>query len=279
MTEFLSKDDYLALAPEEAGTVRVNHDSGLCSGSSKSLKITRTDDDRVIAKCYRCGLFGSYAGRLSEYGSYAKRVSSTTLTIPRKLLLPKDFSSDISAMPVTVRAKLNSYSITNREITEYGLGWSKQWNRFIFPVYRDHDMVGFQARWYDGDDQPKYITRYKDDGDLWVYLPSRSKTPIDGCVVVEDMFSGIRCAEFTDACVLFGVDMGAKCLDHVATVHKKKVLVFLDDDNPTVKRKAVAIRDSLTMVGQPAIIYHSDCIDPKEHNQADLFTLLTDQLL
>lgn len=280
MSEYLSKEDYLSLAPDEAGTVRVNHNSGLCTGSSKSLKITRTDDDRVIARCYRCGLFGSYGGRLSKYGSYAKATRSMTTTIPRKLLIPKDFSSDISTMPAVVRAKLNSYMIEQKEITRYNLGWSDQWNRFILPVYRGSGLVGFQARYYGTDkDEPKYVTRYKEDGDLWVYLPSRASSPLDGCVVVEDMLSGIRCAEFTDACVLFGVDMGSKCLDHLSNQNRKKILVFLDDDNPKVKKKAIDIRDNLTMVGQNATIYHSDCVDPKEHNKAELLSLLTGQLL
>ena len=275
---FLDKEDYLPQAPMESGSVRVNHSSPMCNGSSKSLKITREDDGTVKAKCYRCGQFGSERGRLSKYGSYAKRVSSSTLAIPRKLLLPKDFTSDISEMPAVIRAKLSSYSIEITDILKYGLGWSKSWERFIFPVYRDGGMVGFQAKYFYDDSQPKYITRYKHDGDLWLYLPSRSATPIDGCAIVEDMFSGIRCAEFTDACVLFGTEMGAKCLDHVANSHKSKYVVFLDDDNNTVKKKAIKIRDSLTMVGRHATIFHSDCIDPKEYDKTSLKDILEDTL-
>ena len=281
MSEFLNKDDYLALAPEEAGSVRVNHNSSECTGSSKSLKITRTDDDRIIARCYRCGLFGSYGGQLSKYGSYAKATRSMTTKIPRKLLLPKDFSSDISTMPAEVRAKLNSYEIEQAEITKYNLGWSDQWNRFIFPVWRD-GLQGFQARYYGSNpEEPKYVTRYKDSGDLWVYLPCRNPLvlPVKGCVVVEDMLSGIRCAEYTNALVIFGVDMGTSALNYIAEQGHRKTLVFLDDDNPKVKRKAIDIRDSLTMVGQTATIYHSDCIDPKEHSKADLLSLLIGQLL
>lgn len=274
----LNKNEFLPYAPDEEGSVRINHTSSYCSGSSGSLKITRTDDDRVYAKCYRCGRFGSDSGGLAAYGSYARMVGSRRRkSIPSRLEMPRDFTQNIAEMPVTVRAKLNKYGVGQNLVNRYGLGWSERWERFIFPVYRGGELLGFQARYYGDDDLPKYITRYKNDSDLWAYFTCDDSHSLDGCVIVEDMFSAIRCANDIDSVALLGTEMGDKCLDHVTNIHDK-FLVFLDDDNLNVKKKAVVIKNRLTMIGKSVKIFTSCGTDPKEYSTHTLTDILTKQM-
>jgi len=196
-------------------------------------------------------------------------------------MLPKDFTSEWHKFPAIVKAKLHEYDITAGDIKHYHLGWSEQWQRFIFPVYRGSDLVGFAARYYGNDpDLPKYITRYKNDGDLWQVFPCR-KPHINppASVVVEDMLSAIRCTDDANAITLFGTEMGDKCLDHAANMQTSGFLVFLDDDNPTVQRKALAIKDRLTMIHSNVRLFHSGGIDPKEFSKEDLSNILRENIL
>lgn len=258
----LPDSEWLPFAPDEPGTVRVNHSSSDCSGSSKSLKITRTEDDRLYSKCYRCGGFGSSAGRLAAVSSVAKRVAKRTATVGRDVSLPSDFSSNISKMPPNVRAKLHEYKVKQSDMDQYHIGWSKRFQRLIIPVFRGGTTVGWQGRYY-GDDleQPKYITRYKDDGDLWA--PTFDLTKVGHVVLVEDFFSAIRVSKYCPAIALLGTEMGDKCLDYVGKSYER-ALIWTDYDSADVRKKGIKIKDKLTLVGVDASIYIGDTTDPKD---------------
>lgn len=277
---FLDKSEYMPHAPDEPGTVRVNHDAAGCSGTSKSLKITRTDDDRVVAKCYRCGGFGSSAGTMAAYSAFARAVhgSRRVVRVGNKVELPHDFDQNVGNMPAVVRQKLYKGGVTQADVVTYGMGWSKYWERFVIPVFRDGEMKGFVARYF-GDDKeaPRFITRYKEDSSLWTYLPTRGTPVGDVCAIVEDMWSGIRVSKFCPAFVLLGTELDDKGLDYVTDKHND-FIIFLDDDNNTVKKKAVQIRDRLTFMGKRAIIMHSDGKDPKEYTDTELKQIIEDNL-
>jgi len=274
----LHKSEWLNLAPDDPGTVRVNHESTSCTGSSKSMKITRTDDDRVFAKCYRCGGFGSHNGGLSGYGSFARATSNRTPTTGTDLTLPSDFCSDIRKMPVEVKVKLNQAFITQDHVTKYGMGWSEKWQRFIMPVYRDGEVKGIIARYFGNEDLPRFITRYKDDSDLWTYInPSSVNLCRDAAVIVEDLWSAIRVSKFCPSVALLGTEIGDKCLDHVSNCHDK-FAIFLDDDNLMVKKKAMEIKDRLTMMGKRVNIILSGGKDPKEYTDEELQDILKETI-
>ena len=149
----------------------------------------------------------------------------------------------------------------------------------IFPVWKDGELQGFQARYYGTDDLPKYITRYKNDSSLYVYVGADNPDDRDaGVVVVEDFFSAIRCSRIRNAVAILGTEMSDKCLDQVANSNDR-VAIMLDDDNLTVKQKAVVIRDRLTMVGVSGIIIvktpkGKEPKDPKEHTPKELRDIL-----
>lgn len=272
--------EYEKYAPDEPGSVRVNHDTHYCSGSSQSLRVTRTEDDRIIAKCYRCGGFGSTGGSLSAVPAIArwKHSHSKVNAKVNTVYLPSDFTNQIVDMPTTIRSMLYTYLITQKLVSDYGLGWSEKVNRFYFPVYRGGELLGYQARYY-GDDStfPKYITRYKEHGDLWKDIKHYGTNYTEGCVIVEDMFSAIRCAEWSNSIALLGSSMGDKCFDHAVNCYDK-FLIFLDDDNVKVKNQAIQIRERLTMVGKDATIFTSGGTDPKEFSRGDLQMIIVNNL-
>jgi len=270
--ERIPESEFLHFAPEEEGSVRVNHDSVGCSGSSKSLKVTRAEDGRVFAKCYRCGGFGSFAGSFKGLGSYAKKLSKKKEVVPRSVSLPSDYNTDLLSLPVLPKTWLIKQGIIANDLKQFNIGYSEKWERLVFPIYHGSELSGFQARYFGKDKElPKYITRYKNDADLWTYIPNEES---DKVVIVEDLISGVRCSRFANACVLMGTNFGDKCFNHVMNLPLNNMIVFLDDDNRNVQKKAIDIKDKLTMVGKRARIHHSNGIDPKEFTDDDLSNII-----
>lgn len=264
----LPQAEWLPFAPDEPGSVRINHVSPICKGSSDSLKITRTDDDRVYAKCYRCGGFGSMAGRMAAVGSLAKRLHTSHAAIPREVKLPSDMTQEFMEFPVKVRSHMHKCGITQPHIYRYGMGWSEKWERFIFPVYRGSDLEGFQAKYFGKEEAPKYITRYKTSGDLYQVFPSRSPTDDKLCVVVEDMLSAVRVAEQYNSVCMFGTEMSDKCLEQIVNDYERAV-IWTDYDNFTVRKKGAQIRRRLTSLGIDAKILAS-VVDPKHYSDSEI---------
>lgn len=264
----MPKNEWLPFAPEEPGSVRVNHESMSCSGDSKSLRITRTEDDRIYAKCYRCGGFGSVAGRMAAVGSLAKRLRSAHPPIPREVKLPSDFTMDSKDFPVRLRSYLHKCGVKDHVVRSYGMGWSPSWERFVMPVYRGSEIDAFQARYFGTEDHPKYITRYKTSGDLWQNFPARSATDDKLCVIVEDMLSAVRVANSYNAVCLYGTEMGDKCAEYVAKNYERAI-IWTDYDSFMVRKKGIAIRNRLTSARVSCTIL-SSVVDPKHYSDADI---------
>lgn len=257
----LPKAEWVPFAPDEPGVVRINHNSPSCSGSSKSLRIVRTDDDRIYAKCYRCGGFGSTGGRLSAVPHVAKHVAGHASTGGEPITLPTDFTIVIRDMPTIVRYSLNKWGISQRDCDTWKMGWSDKLSRFILPVWKSGEMAGYQARYF-GDDtsQPKYITRYKDSPDLWVKIDPHGT---DTVVIVEDMFSAIRVSRFCPAIALLGLNLSDTAALEVSNYYNKAV-VWTDYDSPEVRKKGLVIADRLTMMGVDVKVFTGKGItDPK----------------
>lgn len=277
--KFLDKSEWVHLAPDTPRSVRVNHNSPSCSGDSKSLKITRTEDDRLYAKCYRCGGWGRDGGNLAGVGAFARHVHAPKVKIPNEVKLPGDFTNEIRDMPVAVRSKLHQCKVGQNLVNQYGIGWSPRWERLIFPVYHGSELAAFQARYFGTDPEAsKYITRYKDSGALWQLFKSRN-APLaeDMVVIVEDMLSAVRVAEMNDCVCLYGTELSDEILVRLATNGFKRGVIWLDWDNHTVRKKGVNISDRLTMVGIRGTIM-VDTTDPKHFTYSEIENILKDKL-
>lgn len=278
----ISTEEFLPFAPEDVGSVRVNHVSPVCSGDSKSMRVTRTEDGIVYAKCFRCNGVGRYVDSHSVYGKVKKEIkrrNEPAIAKVNKLTLPSDMEMDPRKWPAIVKVKVGQYLVTDTELKNFGIGWSEKLNRLIFPVSHGADLVGWQGRYYGKDEsQPKYITRYKDTGDLYVYIPFlKPSLSSDACVVVEDFFSAIRCSRYTNALALLGSNMGDAACVRVSRGNRK-ALIFLDDDTRQVRLNQLKIKQQLTQVGVCATIITGVGKDPKELKEEELRDLITDSL-
>lgn len=266
--------EFVPYAPDSPGVVRINHNTSTCSGTSNSLKITRSEDGTVYAKCFRCGGIGRFSDSVSKYAKVKRKALGVSGKV-NQVYMPSDLKVKIGEMPVVVRTKLSQYSLTQKDIDTFGLGWSQRYNRFIIPVYRSGELVGWQGRCYDDHSkEPKYITKYKDSGDLYAYILCTGSIVGDGvCVVVEDMLSGIRVARHANALVCFGSNISDSGILR-SYPDNSKYLIFLDDDNRTVKLNQLDIKNRLTALGKDATIIAGVGKDPKELPDSELRTII-----
>lgn len=263
---YIKESEYIHLAPENLGeVVRVNHYSPTCQGDSKSMRITRGLGGAVYAKCYRCGGFGRAGG---EYFRTERALSTPHSGKCNVIRLPYDIVRTLEEFPPFLRAKLYKYGVSSEDVNEFGLGWSGKMQRFIIPVYKNAELVGWQGRYY-GEDvgQPKYITKYQDKSNLFSYIPKENNSHL---VVVEDMISGIRVRKYANTLVLMGNSMSDEAL--TKAMKNKTALVFLDYDNKDVVMKSFIIKERLQSVGIDAKIHHqfSSPLDPKEMSDSEL---------
>ena len=274
----IPKEEFIDDAPDDEGEVRVNHDTVECSGTSKSMKIRRHEDGRVSARCFRCGGFGSYNPPESKYFKVKKRAGRLSTSLDhatggdRDIKLPSDSEGDVRKWGVREREIVRRYDVTDKELERYGIVYSPRYNRVIFPVYRDSDLIGYQARSYQGE-EPKYITKCGAVSDMWVYLSCQSGDS-DTCTVVEDMWSGIRCSRFTNALVMLGSDTSDAGVNKM-TQHNTQVIVFNDYDTPQVIKNAHKLKELLTLMGIRSSII-SIGRDPKELSDLELETILNE---
>ena len=264
----LNRDEWLHLAPSHTGSVRVNHDSPMCSGNSKSMKIERKHDGTLLAHCYRCGESGSVRQALARYKSSQAGPHAASASAPATpSSLPRDGSGTLREWPGAARVWLTRYGITQAEVTLHSLVYSPSWQRVCLPVFDDDDkLLSYQARRvFSHDPRPKYLSVGGYNNKLIVNNKSNT------IVIVEDIVSAIKCSRFVNAVALNGTMLSPVTIERIKS--NQCYLVFMDDDNRQVKMKQLSIKSRLDMYGNTKII-RGIGRDPKELSTLELEEIL-----
>lgn len=261
----LPSSDFLPYAPENRGTVRVNHRSDTCDGDSKSLIITRREDNSVTAHCFRCGGRG-WTGdgpRHFQSGHHLGEEQDTSYTYRDGVSVPTDLGHDY---PEEVLAWLRKSAITAGQAARWGFGWSEAKQQLYIPVVQETSAYGPKAlghvlRRF----QPKrYLTLTGDKDRFWGLL--RGPEPYSGrrgtLLLVEDMLSAYKAAGAVDTLALLGVNLRPSALAFILEEGYREAVVWLDADNPQVRLAARRIAQQLTM---PTRIIET-LTDPKQES-------------
>jgi hypothetical protein len=146
----------------QGDTIRINCDSPQCEDKiNPALTITRTSDGCVY-NCYRCGRSGAIKTHRSP-GQALNKIKElrderrTFVDNPNlyTLALPKDFTNLIATtsndIPAGAYAWIYKYELSNRDIWEYNIGYSKQLERVIIPIYEKnkdnlYKLIAWQGR-------------------------------------------------------------------------------------------------------------------------------------
>lgn len=270
MTEYLKKNEFVPYAPDEVGTVHIHH----CKDGKDNdrLFITRCEDGlTILAYCHHCGQRGYHneANTANIQTLKASKASRGQLSY-RGGKLPSDCENDKSSWPSPARFWLTRYNITDREVREYGLCYSKSHARVVLPVYDGDGLALYQTRKiFEQDTGPKYLTYNNRANTLWFSHISHKSSTI---VLCEDILSGIRLGRQWNAAAVLGTTLTDKSLNLLVNNYSR-FIIFMDDDNPDVRMKQLMLKNRLDMFGETTII-HSNGKDAKEHTDEELREVL-----
>lgn len=275
----LSKGEFVDHAPDNPGTVRVNHKSDYCSGDSKSLIVTRKDDGSIDAHCFRCGGAG-YLG--SQRVFYQPPAQKTELPARfRESRVPEDAEWQYGAFPQVVHTWLKKGGISSVIAEKEGFLWVESRQQLFIPVLQ-HGIspygsieLGHVLR---GFDPKSYLTRTKDKDRFYgLYRAFQRHSEqvgrtTDKIVLVEDVISGLRCGEICDTIALLGTYLRPSALSRIVEDGYKEAVIFLDGDNPTVMMESRKLAKRLPI---PARIVETGR-DPKSYPKHELEKLINE---
>lgn len=192
-----------------------------CS-SSACLRV-QADVDGIKFYCFKCREyhFESILNSPRERLHRQKVLDATTRLISGKdYTLPLDFSQTI---PSKGLAWLGRGGWTLEMISRYNIGYSKELNRVVLPVYTNCIHQGYTMRALEKWQNPKYI-EVLPPGTIW----ESSGEPGDTVVLCEDILSAGRVGEFTKTYALLGTTIDSKTL--ITLSNYKRILFWFDSD-------------------------------------------------
>lgn len=216
--------------PEAPLHIWQRHIHEVCSqGKGASLSILRVETGWYY-KCHRCGLKGFKTLKGLSPSQTVKFIKSSQMkqTVAEvEVVLPSDYTVLI---PPQGLAWLYKY-ITNEDIIEYKIGYSKYLNRVVLPVYVGGTLIYWQGRYLGEVDRwhPKY-NNIKQKGRKDIYFSVRGPTSDSTqLVLVEDMISAINVGKVAHCTSLLGSYISDDLMMRISKVYSN-VMIWLDAD-------------------------------------------------
>lgn len=244
MQRYLNKDEYLHLAPEREGIVRVNHASPLCGGDSKSMLVERKENGDVAAHCFRCGSGGfvpsqPFYRRPSETSGREHDSFDGSVAIGG-LVLPRDVGNTVLEWPSAPRDWLARARLSIEDIEREGFLWSRERDALYIPVRQSDDLAGFVIRKFSGEKHERYKTLTLDKSRFFGYYPN-GELPTASIVIVEDTLSALRVRRYSDSLALLTTSIKPPAIELLLRKGYDSAVIYLDADNSIVQREARAI--------------------------------------
>ena len=289
--KYLSKEEMNGIVQEyshlhEGQSVRVNHTSPDCSGSSNSMVIRRTNDG-FTAKCFRCGRSGkrnihdlstlkSRKARSIDQSSVSGYVPSRhikqRLGVVCKSIEQEDgrIVERLADFGIHGKVWLNKYGITPHEVKTYGICYDLEEDSLIFPTFDADGLAGFQERCLrPGYDGPKYLSYFIRTA---VQLCAAPEADMAGLVLVEDFVSAIKVGRVMQAMPLRTTNMSTMQKRVVLDINVREYYVWLDNDNSIVKRQQLALKNELDKLGTAYLIKTAN--DPKVYTTNEIISII-----
>ena len=306
MKTYLKKNEYVPHAPSEPGTVHIHH----CKDGHNNdrLYITRKEDGTILAYCHHCGLGGSHhvlgsrtiqartssemahgmRSHLNEKGHRyddgvdetfrESRVDRRSEGQGRKLLLhstrPEHVCKADGFATWGTHAKRwwLGCGLTVKDAEEHGVYYDMERNHLVLNVYKDGDIVG-ELRKSGEISGPKYLSVGQQTHQIINTSNSNAGTEL---LLVEDLRSAYKASKLINVLPLLGTQMSSDHKAAIVAAKPSKVLIWLDNDNPQVRRSARSIKKSLQSL-VPCVIITYEGKDPKELGLSQLKEILDEE--
>lgn len=237
--------------------------------------------------CHHCGLRGRYRERfsaiksLAKTGGLSKRPTGCSITAvhgasgptkSKRYCIPEGASKRLSDWPVEARKWVLQYGITKEEVELYGICYAPTARRVVLPLYDGSDLASYQTRRiYVGDEKPKYIT-YRNYDCIGYFANRGARNNI--CVLVEDYLSAVKVSRQADCYYLQGTTISTAMACWILRQGYKQAFVWLDDDNRTVKKNQIVLKNTLDLFIPKVEIVHTSGVDPKAHTDEEIKRIL-----
>ena len=278
--DFEEAGKHLALGEQ----ININHDDCPDGRDTRGRLYVKRKEDGLVAFCHNCGGSGFIATRFGHYKAKAKAASCgagthrisggySGATGAFGDRLPEDFTGATSEWSPRARAWFFRYGLDEGSAYDYGLGYSEREQRVIIPIYRDGEVLGYQTRRVEPNDEgPKYLTQAYEKPLFWCsnMVELLSSKPL---VITEDVLSAIKVSRFCPSVALLTATASKSVIDWLVKTNSSEYIIFLDNDNRTVRKAQLALKNKLEMFAPTRIITADK--DPKEHTYGELECLLT----
>lgn len=208
--------------------INVNHVGCGAGRDTKRRLYVKRDGARTLYYCHHC------QGKAAPGGARTNHIRRNQGNqVDWSIHLPRDMELDPAKCHVACNAWLGAAGITTDERYESRIGWSKREGRVILPVYDNNLLAAYQRRRVLKDDPgPKYLTTRRADmrHPVW-HGHNRDYNML---VLTEDILSAICVGRAASSMALLGTHMADSAAHKVADKFKH-IVVWLDDDNPTVR--------------------------------------------
>ena len=272
MKEYLNPNDYVPIGEDLTlgEQVHINHENCPAGEDTKQrLYIKRGDEDGrdcILAYCHNCGLSG-FKPVSTKAGEYSRILSSKVSRDADGPYTGRRESNwdrwDGKAISFCTQGK-----VTDGLCKRYGIEYCSDDDAVYIPILKDGREIGYQLRNLSLGHCPKYETTAFEKPLFW-YSGNTNNT----LVIVEDVLSAIRCAEYVSSLALLSSNMSDDIFEFIASTEHTDFIVFLDDDNRAVKKSQSKIAQKLSALGTVRVI-HSNGKDPKEFNNEELERIL-----
>lgn len=290
------------LSPNEQ--ININHTNCEAGEDTRQrLYIKRTEDGhKLLAYCHNCGKHGTFAYKgsrsisikTSERGIYKDRKES--IGDSKETAQPDSKSRARTEAIARLKAGSSGMSTSTSAggmwLAKAGIDPEDKALLNKASIIPAHNFVGLGIFGEDGDviavqnrnlvaGKPKYESIVIDNEAplLWYSGYHGFDIDFDTTVIVEDILSAVRVAKFAKSVAILSSTPSDKVLARICKIAKdtRKIVIFLDDDNLTVKKHQLQLMLRLQQSGNYVRMITGVGKDPKECSDEELRKLLTDE--
>lgn len=239
-----------------------------CTTSNK-LWVYRTAEG-VGCFCNKCGYKQFYSSGLRKLSEVLSKYAEETDIVVKDVVLPEDVTTDTTAFTQEALLWLYKADVRNHLIEAYGIGYSKDQNRVIIPVYDEEGkLLMWQGRGLSST-QTKYLNTKSTKKQnaffkSWVRQDTIEPNTFDYVVVVEDALSVIKVGQITQAVGVLGTSLSQTQVNYLSRF--SHVLFWLDGDRAGVNASNKMVK-KLSMVTNTHRIFTKK--DPKKLSYAEI---------
>lgn len=254
--KWINLQAYQEYFPQE-GQVRINH----CKEgeSNRKFYLTRQTTGEVVGYCHHCGGKGVHKPSYSEIRqlqpdlNYTGECAFKKWNVPRLDLWDSDerwLRVPFEDLPLLTR---RWWFEAGLNVSEYKVAGIKMLdgNKFTIPLYCEGKLTGLAIRPMK-DNLPKWLMLGSKDVSPFTQASAKNNT----LILTEDYLSALRLSRYYSALPLMGISLNNKVFSLITKWNKpgRKVMIWLDNDSVTVRKKAMEIYKQLFLDGQCAII-------------------------